>query len=70
MVGANPPTINTVAWTKDGVISRGTPSNQGSKYTLMLPTLSLGDDGVYELALTNQIGTGTPLSFNITVNCE
>ncbi len=70
MVGAHPMTINTVAWTKDGVNSRGISSNQGSKYTLMVATLSLGDEGVYELTLTNQIGTGTPLSFNITVNCE
>ncbi len=59
-----------MAWTRDGAISRGTPSNEGSNYTLTVPGLTLGDEGMYELTLTNEIGAGTPLSFSITVNCE
>ncbi len=69
-MGAVPRTIDSVAWTKDDANSRGTPSSEGSKYTLTVPGLTLGDEGMYELTLTNEIGAGTPLSFSITVNCE
>ncbi|XP_064386437.1 hemicentin-2-like isoform X2 [Halichondria panicea] len=68
LVGAVPRTIDSVAWTKDGANSRGTPSSEGSKYTLTVPGLTLGDEGMYELTLTNEIGAGIPLSFSITVN--
>lgn len=69
LIGANPTTINSVVWTKDGAQTRGIPSQQGSRFTLTIPMLLLSDEGVYELALTNQIGAGV-VQFNITIDCE
>ncbi len=70
LVGANPPAITMVTWTMGGATARGTPSSSGSRYVLSVPGLTREDEGVYQLTLTNQIGDGTPLAFNIVVNCK
>lgn len=66
---ANPLSITMVTWSMGGATARGTPSNNETYYTLSIPGLTIGDEGTYQLTLTNQIGDGAPLSFSIIVNC-